>query len=221
MSDRFVGYYRVSTDRQGRSGLGLEAQQAAVAAFLAGRAGSLAIGNFTEVESGADDNRPELARALDTCRLTGGTLLVAKLDRLSRDAAFLLGLQKAGVPMIFADMPHANQFMVGVMAMVAQHERELISQRTKAALAAAKARGKRLGGYRGGPVPSTASAAAARQAKADAFAARVSPIVRDIQSQGLSLRRIARELTARGIMTATGGREWTATGVRNVLARGA
>ena len=94
------------------------------------------------MESGAVDDRPELARALDTSRMTGATLLVAKLDRLSRDAAFLLGLQKAGVPMVFADMPGANQFMIGVMAMVAQHERELISSRAKAALAAAKARAR-------------------------------------------------------------------------------
>src|SRR3954462_2324050 len=138
---RYVSYLRVSTDGQGHSGLGLEGQRAAVAGFIAGRA---LLSEHVEVESGADDDRPQLARALDACRLTGATLLVAKLDRLSRDAAFLLGLQKAGVPMVFADMPHANGFMIGVMAMLAQHERELISQRTKAALQAAKARGQKL-----------------------------------------------------------------------------
>src|SRR3954468_23094042 len=167
MDGRVVSYLRVR-----------DAQRAAVSSYLAGRA---PLGEHVEVESGALDARPELARALDTCRLTGATLLVAKLDRLSRDAAFLLNLQKAGVPMVFADMPGANQFMIGVMAMMAQHERELISTRTKAALAVAKARGKRLGGYRGGPVPSAGSAAEARRAKADAFAARVLPTIREMQ----------------------------------------
>jgi DNA invertase Pin-like site-specific DNA recombinase len=148
--DRFVAYYRVSTAQQGRSGLGLEAQREAVRVFLDGSAGALAEA-FTEVESGKNDDRPQLARALDTCRLTGAVLVIAKLDRLSRDAHFLLGLEKAGVEFVAADMPNANRLTVRLMAVIAQEEREMISARTKAALAAAKARGKKLGGNRGGP----------------------------------------------------------------------
>nr|WP_321182344.1 recombinase family protein [Methylobacterium sp. Leaf122] len=143
----FVAYLRVSTQRQGRSGLGLEAQRKAVADFLAG--GSWRhVAELVEVESGARDARPRLAEALALCRLHGATLVIAKLDRLSRDAAFLLNLQKAGVRFVAADMPEANELVelvVGIMAVVAQAERKMISARTKAALAAAKAWGVRLG----------------------------------------------------------------------------
>lgn len=146
----FVAYYRVSTQSQGRSGLGLEAQKAAVQAFLNGGSWKL-LGAFTEIESGADNARPELAKALNACRLKGATLVIAKLDRLSRDAHFLLGLEKAGVDFVAADMPSANRLTVGIMAMVADEERRMIAARTKAALAAAKARGVALGGWKGGP----------------------------------------------------------------------
>ena len=141
---RFVSYLRVSTDRQGRSGLGLEAQRKAVDDFLNGGRWKL-IAEFVEVESGKRDDRPKLAEALALCRLHNAVLVIAKLDRLSRDAHFLLGLQKAGVRFVAADMPEANEMVVGIMAVVAQAERKMISARTKAALAAAKARGKRLG----------------------------------------------------------------------------
>src|SRR5829696_4858139 len=141
---RFVSYLRVSTDRQGKSGLGLEAQRKAVEDFLNGGRWEL-IEEFIEVESGKRDDRPKLAEALARCRLHNATLVIAKLDRLSRDAHFLLGLQKADVKFVAADMPEANEMVVGIMAIVAQAERKMISQRTKAALAAAKARGKRLG----------------------------------------------------------------------------
>src|ERR671927_1374969 len=141
---RYVSYLRVSTDRQGRSGLGLEAQRKAVEDFLNGGRWDL-IAEFVEVESGKRDDRPKLADALALCRLHNATLVIAKLDRLSRDAHFLLGLQKAGVRFVAADMPEANELVVGIMAVVAQAERKMISARTKAALAAAKARGKRLG----------------------------------------------------------------------------
>jgi DNA invertase Pin-like site-specific DNA recombinase len=141
---RFVSYLRVSTDRQGKSGLGLEAQRKAVEDFLNGGSWKL-IDEFIEVESGKRDDRPKLAEALARCRLHNATLVIAKLDRLSRDAHFLLGLQKAGVRFVAADMPEANEMVVGIMAVVAQAERKMISARTKAALAAAKARGKRLG----------------------------------------------------------------------------
>src|SRR3954468_19453965 len=141
---RYVSYLRVSTDRQGRSGLGLEAQRKAVADFLNGGRWDL-IEEFVEVESGKRDDRPKLAEALALCRLHNATLVIAKLARLSRDAAFLLGLQKAGVRFVAADMPEANELVVGTMTVVAQAERKMISARTKAALAAAKARGVRLG----------------------------------------------------------------------------
>jgi len=159
---RFVAYYRVSTARQGRSGLGLEAQREAVRAFMGGSTRELAEA-FTEIESGKhDDDRPQLARALDACRLTGAVLVIAKLDRLSRDAHFLLGLEKAGVEFVAADMPNANRLTVRLMAVIAQEEREMISARTKAALAAAKARGTKLGGNRGGPKVDSAKGREAR-----------------------------------------------------------
>jgi DNA invertase Pin-like site-specific DNA recombinase len=137
MSELFVAYYRVSTQRQGASGLGLEAQQATVAAFVASRSAAL-VGAFTEVESGrkSDAERPQLASALLLCRLKRAKLLIAKLDRLARDAHFLLGLEKAGLEFIAADMPHANRLTVGIMALVAEDEARAISARTKAALAA-------------------------------------------------------------------------------------
>src|SRR6195952_1585041 len=148
MASAFVSHLRVSTERQGRSGLGLEAQRRAVADFLAG--GSWRhVAELVEVESGSRDNRPRLSEAMALCRLHGATLIIAKLDRLSRDAAFLLNLQKAGVRFVAADMPEANELVVGIMAVVAQAERKMISTRTKAALAAAKARGTKLGGDRG------------------------------------------------------------------------
>lgn len=213
----FVSYLRVSTKRQGESGLGLDAQRAAVAAYLNGGAWTLAA-EMVEVESGKLNARPQLEKALAACRLTGATLVVAKLDRLSRDAHFLLGLQNADVQFHVVDMPHANKFTIGVMALVAQQEREAISTRTKAALAAAKARGAKLGGYRGGPVPDAAVAAVACRAKADTFAARVQPLARELQAEGKSLGAIAAELTRRGVRTARGGR-WTAQAVKNLLAR--
>jgi len=128
--DRFVAYYRISTAQQGRSGLGLEAQREAVRVFLDGSAGGLAEA-FTEVESGKNDDRPQLAKALNACRLTGAVLVIAKLDRLSRDAHFLLGLEKAGVEFVAADRPNANRLTVRLMAVIAQEEREMISARNE------------------------------------------------------------------------------------------
>src|ERR671910_1409756 len=143
----FVAYYRVSTAKQGASGLGLEAQQAAVRDYLNGGNWKL-LAEVTEVESGKRSDRPKLDDAMRLCRLHGATLVIAKLDRLSRDAHFLLGLQKAGAKVVAADMPEADSFLFGVMAMVADEERRMISRRTKQALAAAKARGVKLGGIR-------------------------------------------------------------------------
>jgi DNA invertase Pin-like site-specific DNA recombinase len=137
---KLVAYEQVSTARQGRSGLGLEAQRKAIDDFAAGR-GAEVLARFTEVESGGKDDRPELDKALQLARLRGATLVIAKLDRLSRNAAFLLTLQASSVRFVACDMPEANNLTVGIMALVAQQEREAISRRTKEALAAAKARG--------------------------------------------------------------------------------
>jgi DNA invertase Pin-like site-specific DNA recombinase len=215
-----VAYYRVSTDKQGRSGLGLEAQQAGVRAFLDGK-GWPPLAELTEVESGRKADRPELAKAMAACRLYGATLVIAKLDRLSRNAAFLLTLRDAGIELVACDMPDANRLTVGIMAMVAEDEAERISARTKAALAAAKARGTQLGGFRG-YVPSNAdraAGAATLSARAKATAAAILPIVRELQAAGItSLSGLARELIRRCIPTPRGGSAWHSTQVRNLLA---
>lgn len=224
MDGRFVSYLRVSTDRQGKSGLGLEAQRDAVAKHLNGGTWTL-VAEYVEVESGKDDNRPQLAKALAHCKLTGATLIVAKLDRLSRNQAFLMnvyeGTGEGGV--VFCDLPTippgpVGKFIVQQMAAVAELERGLISQRTKAALEVAKANGKQLGGYRGGPVVDGRLGAKANAEAADAFAASIAPMVRELSATGLSLASVAAALTERGIRTARGG-QWTATAVSRLLAR--
>lgn len=211
---KFIAYFRVSTAKQGRSGLGLEGQRTAVMAYLNGGSWNLAA-EFTEVESGKNNDRPELAKAMHMCRLTGATLVIAKLDRLSRNAAFLLNLRDSGIEFVAADMPAANRMTVGIMALVAEEEGRAISDRTKKALAASK---KKLGGWRGGPVVDSTKGTQAAVEAADAFAAKVAPIIQDLKAQGLSLRGIAAELASKGILTARGG-VWTATGVSNILAR--
>lgn len=217
---KHVAYYRVSTAKQGRSGLGLEAQQATVRSYLNGGSWELT-GEVVEVESGKrDDNRPKLLEALRLCRATGATLIVAKLDRLSRDAAFLMQLQNSGAQFVAADMPGANTFTVGVMALVAQQEREAISSRTKAALAAAKARGVALGGHRGHVLPSHRAAAvsAAVRTKASQASARdVRVSIDQARASGAtSLREIAAALNAAGITTPRGG-AWQASQVKRVM----
>lgn len=217
----FVAYYRVSTARQGKSGLGLEAQREAISSYLNGGNWSL-VAEFTEVESGKRSDRPELAKAFQACRVYGAKLVIAKLDRLSRDAHFLLGLEKAGVDFVAADMPHANRLTVGIMAMVADEERRMISQRTKAALAAAKKRGMKLGGDRGARL-SRAARKAGRDAqvnRASDRAADLAPIIGELGRAGVtSLSSIARALTERRIPTPRGGNEWTATQVARTLTR--
>ena len=224
MHGKFVSYLRVSTDRQGRSGLGLEAQRQAVADFLNGGAWRL-VAEFVEVEAGKNTERPQLSKALQHCRLTGSTLVVAKLDRLARNARFLLavveGTGEAGV--VFCDLPNlppgpVGTFMVTQMAAVAELEGGMISQRTKAALAEARRRGIRLGGYRGGTAPDHRKATEARQKAADAFASSVAPMMREMRASGLSLRQIAAEMVRRGIRTVRDG-AWTAASVANVLNR--
>ncbi|WP_315783183.1 MULTISPECIES: recombinase family protein [unclassified Bradyrhizobium] len=217
----FVSYCRVSTARQGKSGLGLEAQREAVSRYLNGGQWSL-VAEFTEVESGKRNDRPELAKALQACRVYGAKLVIAKLDRLSRDAHFLLGLEKAGVDFVAADMPHANRLTVGIMAMVADEERRMISQRTKAALAAAKKRGVQLGGDRGARLSRVARQAGrnAQVARATERAADLAPIIRDLEANGItSLNGIAKALTQRMVPTSRGSNTWSAVQVARMIAR--
>jgi DNA invertase Pin-like site-specific DNA recombinase len=215
---RFIAYYRVSTAKQGASGLGLEAQRKAVTDYLDGGNWKL-LSEHAEVESGKRSDRPALEAAMRECKLKRATLVIAKLDRLSRDAHFLLGLEKAGVDFVAVDMPNANRLTVRLMAVIAQEEREMISARTKAALAAAKARGVKLGGTRPGQRkldPAEGSAALTRAS--DEFAETVGPIITELRGAGMSLRQIVAELDRRNIGTMRGG-AWTAMTVRNVLLR--
>lgn len=220
---KYVAYLRVSTGKQGRSGLGVEAQRETVQQFVAQRSGTIIAPEYVEVESGKRNDRPELDKALARCRRTGATLVVAKLDRLSRNAAFLHKLRDEGVPFVAADCPDANTLTVGVMASLAQHEREIISKRTIAALAASKARGRRLGGLRPGAanIAEQASAAAkARKANADRRAEILRQPLEAMRAEGLSLNAMAARLNADGDLTARGkSGAWTATGVRRMLTR--
>jgi DNA invertase Pin-like site-specific DNA recombinase len=213
---RFVAYYRVSTDRQGRSGLGLDAQRKAVMDYLNGGAWELA-GEYTEIESGRHSDRPELAKAIAACRKQRARLVIAKLDRLSRNLAFIATLMESGVEFVAVDNPTANKLTVHILAAVAQHEREMISERTKAALAAAKARGTKLGTP--DPRGAVKRMVKARKAGAERFAANALPMIRAVQAMGFtSNAAIAAELNARKVPTAR-GKEWTHVQVGAVLAR--
>lgn len=219
---KFVSYLRVSTARQGRSGLGLEAQRAAVNEFLNGGRWKL-VAEHVEVESGRRNGRAELQRALAACRIHGATLVVAKLDRLSRDAAFLLTLRDSGVDFVAADMPAANRLTVGILAMVAENEAEAISARTKAALAAAKRRGVKLGNpahlTRQARLQGSAASIQVRAARASQRAADLAPTVAELRGEGAeSLRELAAGLNARGLPTSRGG-EWSAAQVQRLLWR--
>jgi DNA invertase Pin-like site-specific DNA recombinase len=219
----YVAYYRVSTAKQGASGLGLEAQRGAVARYL-GDATILA--EFTEVESGRRGDRPELERALAQARVHNVPLVVAKVDRLTRSVSFLSRLLEAGVEIRFADLPAiegpTGRFILQQMASVAELEAGLISQRTRAALAAAKARGKKLGGSRGGAL-SAAAREAGRLAQRERAARRASDLRRtlsDLKLQGFnSSAALARALSDRGVPTARGRKHWSPTQVNRLLAR--
>ena len=220
---KFVAYYRVSTKRQGRSGLGLDAQRQAVTDYLNGGKRSL-LREFVEVESGKLNTRPQLEQALHLCKITGATLVIAKLDRLSRNAAFLLTLRDSGVQFVAADMPDANALTVGILALIAQHEREAISRRTREALAAAKRRGIRLGNPNGARPLRRArkgnhAALAAISRKADAHAAQLRPVIQDLRAKGVgTLAGIAAALNTGGMRTPRGA-TWHPSSVRNLLAR--
>lgn len=226
---KFVSYLRVSTEKQGRSGLSIEAQRQAVADLLNGNGGWSLVAEFVEVESGRNNDRPELKKAIATARLHGARLVVAKLDRLARDAGFLLSLKDSGVDFVAADLPEANRLTVGVLAVVAEDEAERISRRIKEALAAKKARGKKLGNPATLPKDRTRrrevaqkgarASAEARSARADQRALDLEPIIGEIREEGAtSLREIATGLDERGIPTARGS-TWTASAVNRVLDR--
>ena len=215
---KFVSYLQVSTQRQGRSELGLEAQRQAVEDYLNGGRWSL-VAECVEVESGRRSDRPKLAEALRLCRIHKATLIIAKLDRLARNVAFISNLMELGVEFVAVDFPQANRLTVHILAAVAEHEAEAISRRTREALAAAKRRGVKLGGDRGARFTEKARRAGpeALKAQARARAADLKPVIDDIRSRGAtSLGTIARELTARGVPTARNA-GWTPMQVSRLL----
>lgn len=213
----FVAYYRVSTMAQGRSGLGLEAQQDAVRRYLDGAGGTL-VAAYTETESGKRSDRPQLAAALERCRREKATLVIAKLDRLARNTRFLLGILESRVDTVFCDLPHipdgaAGKFMLTQFAAIAELEAGLISERTKAALQAAKARGQSLGNPRLDEINNQ------RRAAADAFAREMAPIVAALRAEGFStLEALTGELNRRSVPTAGGGR-WHLPTVHRLVRR--
>ncbi len=215
---KFVAYYRVSTQKQGQSGLGLEAQQAAVAAYLNGGAWEL-VGEFIEVETGkganALDRRPQLRAALDASRKHGATLIIAKLDRLARNVHFVSGLLETGCDFVAADMPQANKVMIQMHAVMSEWERDQISARTKAALAAAKARGVKLG--TAGP-DNLKRNIEERTNAANEFASRLSGLILGFQAAGMSQRAMLQQLNLLGIKTANGGR-WSLVQLQRVIKR--
>jgi DNA invertase Pin-like site-specific DNA recombinase len=221
---RYVAYYRVSTDRQGRTSLGIDDQKKKVLDYLNGGKWSLAA-SFTEVESGRKGDRPELRKALDYCRRhKGAKIVVATMSRLTRDTKFLLTLLEGSVDVVFTDLPEVptgalGKFFLTMMAAVAEFEAGLTSERTRAALAQVKARGEK---WLSNPVnlaEAQRRGGASTKKAADEFAARVLPTIRDIQRHGAPpLRAIAETLNNRGIPTSRGG-TWSAVQVSNVIAR--
>jgi len=219
----YIAYYRVSTDKQGKSGLGLEAQKKQVHDFITSNNGELTA-EYVEVESGKNNERPKLAKAIRQSQLTGNKLVIAKLDRLSRSLHYITSLAESKIDFVVCDLPGCDQFTINLYGALAQRERELISTRTKAALQAAKARGTTLGTPENLNKEAAAKGRAlgviARQKKADEFAEKVTPIIKDHVSEGLSLNQIARELNKANILTARGkAGSWTPTAVKNVLTR--
>jgi DNA invertase Pin-like site-specific DNA recombinase len=207
---QYVAYYRVSTDKQGIKSSGMDAQREAVARFMAGK-GELAA-QFIEVESGRKDNRPQLMAALAECRKRRAVLVIAKLDRLARNVHFISGLMNSDVEFVAVDMPSANRLTIHILAAVAEHEREMISQRTKAALAAAKARGTKLGNSRAAEAAVLARAAKGTQSPPP----EVLRLMTEWKGQGRGLRDITRELNRLNIRTPKGS-QWYASTVRNQL----
>jgi len=216
---KFVAYYRVSTQKQGQSGLGLDAQRSAVAGYLNGGDWEL-VGELTEIETGKGANallmRPQLRTALELCRKQGATLIIAKLDRLARNVHFISGLLETGVDFVAADMPQANKVMIQMHAVMSEWERDQISARTKAALVAAKARGVILG--KAGP-DNLRRNVEARQAAAGEFARRLAGVVGGFRAAGLSQRAMVAELNKLGTPTPRNGKEWTLVQLQRVMTR--
>jgi len=206
MRGKFISYLRVSTDKQGERGYGIEAQRKAVEDYLNGGNWQL-LGEYVEVESGKRNDRPQLVAALAACRKHKAKLIIAKLDRLSRNVAFIAALMDSKIEFVCCDFPTANRLTLHILAAVAEHEREMIAQRTKAGLAAAKARGVRLG---------NAALAAANRAAAADRAETLRPILAELA--GLSARKAAAELNVRKVATPT-GRPWSAKTVLRARAR--
>lgn len=217
---QIVSYLRVSTAKQGLSGLGLEAQRAAVTQFTSA-GGHTLVSEFVEVESGRKASRPQLAAALASCRLHRATLVIAKLDRLARNVAFIANLMDGGVEFVACDMPHANRLTLHLLAAIAEHEREMISQRTRAALQAAKARGVKLGNPNGaaalldGCRAAAVRSAGVRRARAAQRAAAVAPMLAEFSASGLSCREMATALNGKAV-PAPGGHRWYPEQVRRV-----
>lgn len=215
-SEQYVTYYRVSTQRQGASGLGLEAQRQTVAQYLSGSSRTL-LGEFVEVETGKGANalekRPKLRLALEMCRKTGATLLIAKLDRLARNVHFISGLIETGVDFIAADMPHANKVMIQMHAVMSEWERDQISARTKAALAAAKARGVALGAT--GPTNLKRNNEERKQRAAE-FQMRLRPVLDGFLAQGLTRRQMVERLNELEIKAPRGG-AWSLGQVQRII----
>lgn len=211
MNQPYVAYYRVSTDKQGQSGLGLEAQRQRVQAFVLCR--GMLLHEYTEIES-SRKTRPQLDAALTTCRQVPAILVIAKLDRLARNVAFISNLMESRVEFVAVDMPHASRVMLHIFAALAEHEREMISQRTREALAIAKQRGIRLGNPH--PRPAALLGHATMQARSRQFRATMRPLIERFLSQGYSYAGIARELNARQIAPPRRGR-WHAKTVTQIL----
>lgn len=220
---KIVSYIRVSTKKQQDSGLGLEAQKAAIAAYVR-QHGATTLASYVEVESGKNNARPELAKALRQARVTRSRLVIAKMDRLGRNAAFLLNLRDSGVDFVCCDDQNTTPLTIGIKAVIAEEEARAISARTVAALQAAKARGQRLGNPNGAEAlrragKGNAASHVARKAKADAFAVDLVDVLADVEQSGhTTLAAIASELNQRGIKTARGG-VWHPATVANVRAR--
>jgi DNA invertase Pin-like site-specific DNA recombinase len=223
-----VSYFRVSTQKQGRSGLGLQAQQKAVDDYLNGGDWHR-LADYTEIESGGNNSRPKLLEAIQLCKASGAVLCVARLDRLARDAEFLLKLNSSSVDFVAADMPEANRLTVGIMALVAEQERDAISIRVKGAAAAAKARGRQLGAYdkndktkfvgRKGTPEDAQKAREALTAQSRLRALDKLPMLKRVDPDGcMSLRAIAEALNANGVPTVTGRGQWSANSVRRLKA---
>lgn len=212
----YVAYLRVSTTKQGIDGLGMAAQEHAIKAYNGN-----VIARFVEVESGKRKDRPELAKALAHCKLTGSTLIVAKLDRLARNVLFISSLMESKVDFVACDFPEASPLTLHIMAAVAEHEAKAISARTKAALGQAKARGVKLGTNNLIPekiAEGSAKGIASVKQIADDFAGKVKPVISGLMAGGKGFREVARELNKLGIKTAR-GKEWTGTAVKNVIDR--